>query len=176
MLFRSMKKVILSIAVILFASAICVAQKDNKFKFSVGAELALTSGNFSNTHSFGIGGTGQIEIPLQDKLQGVAYGGIIFYNGKSNGSGTKYKGTTIIPLRIGIKYFLTGSVYGGLQAGLGFIGGFEPYKGTAFSYSPQIGYEFKTNSGKSVDATFKYDAYSIGGTLGSIGLRVAYIF
>lgn len=171
-----MKKLLLSVAVILFASAACLAQKDNKFKFSVGAELALTSGGFSNTHSFGVGGTGQIEIPLQDKLQGVAYGGIMFYNGKSNGSGSKYKGATIIPLRVGLKYFLTGSVYGGLQAGLGFISGFSPYSGTAFSYSPQIGYEFQTNSGKSIDATFKYDAYSKSGTLGSLGLRLAYIF
>lgn len=172
-----MKKLILSAAVILFTSAISMAQKDNSFKFSIGGELGFTSGGFSNTHSFGIGGTAQIEIPLQDKLQGVAYGGIMFYNGKSAGTGLKNKGVTIIPVRVGVKYFLLGSVYGGLQAGLGFIGGPDYYSGTAFSYSPQLGYEFKTNSGKSVDITFKYDAYSkSGGTLSSLGFRVAYIF
>jgi hypothetical protein len=169
-----MKKLLLSAAVILFASAACVAQRDNKFKISVGPELAFTTGSFSSTHSFGIGGSGQVEIPLQDKLQGVAYGGVIFYNGKSAGSGIKNKGVTIVPLRIGLKYFLMGSVYGGLQAGLGFLGGAA--SGTAFSYSPQIGYEFQTNSGKSIDATFKYDAYSKDGTLGSLGIRLAYIF
>lgn len=169
-----MKKLLLSAAVILFASAACVAQRDNKFKISVGPELAFTTGSFSSTHSFGIGGSGQIEIPFQDKLQGIAYGGVVFYNGKSAGSGIKNKGVTIVPLRIGVKYFLVGSVYGGLQAGLGFLGGAA--SGTAFSYSPQIGYEFQTNSGKSIDATFKYDAYSKNGTLGSLGLRLAYIF
>ena len=150
------------------------AQKKDNVKLSVGAELALTTGGFSYTHSFGIGATGQVEIPLQEKLNGIAYGGILFFNGKSNGPGTKNKGATIIPVRIGVKYFLTGSVYGGLQAGLSSIGGFSSYSGTAFSYSPQIGYEFQTNSGKSIDLTFKYETYAVG-TLSAFGFRLAYI-
>ena len=172
-----MKKVILFTVIIFCAAAVSFAQRD-KLKLSVGAELGFATGGFSNTHSIGIGGSAQLEIPLQEKLQGVAYGGILLYTGKGipGESGKKYSGVTIIPLRIGIKYFLTGSVYGGLQAGLGFISGNEIYNGAAFSYSPQIGYEFKTNSGKSIDVTFKYDAYVKSGTLGSFGLRVAYIF
>jgi hypothetical protein len=170
-----MKKLILSAAVILFATAACVAQKENSFKFSVGAELLFPTGALSNSQSFGIGGTGMIEIPLQDKLQGVAYSGILLFKGKSAGNGYNNPGLTIIPLRVGVKYFLTGSVYGGLQAGIGFFSGYGT--GSAFSYSPQIGYEFKTNSGKSIDAAFKYDAYSkSGGTLSAIGFRLAYIF
>ncbi len=143
------------------------------FKFSAGVELALATGNFSNTHSFGIGATAQAEVHLQDKLYGTAYGGFLTYNGKSAGAGIKYKGQSIIPIRVGVKYFLTEGIYGGLQAGLGFL---NNGAGTAFSYSPQIGYEFKTKSDKSIDATFKYDAYSKNGTLGSFGFRLAYIF
>lgn len=154
-------------------TTIAFAQKKDNVKISVGAELAFTTGSFSNTHSLGFGGSAQLEIPMQEKLNGVAYGGIIFYNGKSAGSGIKNKGVTIIPVRVGIKYFLTGSVYTNLQAGLGFLGGNAT--GTAFSYSPQIGYEFQTNSGKSLDLTFKYDGYSKNGTLGSFGFRLAYI-
>jgi hypothetical protein len=149
-----------------------LAQKKDNVKLSLGAELALTTGGFSNTHSFGIGATGQLEIPIQEKLNGIAYGGIMLYNGKSYGPGLKFKGATIIPVRVGIKYFLTGSVYTNLQAGLGFIGGYGT--GTAFSYSPQLGYEFQTNSGKSIDLTLKYDAYTKG-SLSSFGLRLAYI-
>lgn len=171
-----MKKIILPglclIAICL--TSIAFAQKKDNIKLSVGAELAFATGNFSNTHSFGIGGSGQLEIPIQEKLNGVAYGGVIFYNGKSAGSGIKNKGITIVPIRVGIKYFLTGSVYTNLQLGLGLLGGAA--SGTAFSYSPQIGYEFQTNSGKSLDATFKYDGYSKDGTLGSFGVRLGYIF
>lgn len=165
------KSVLLSLIASCIISAGFSQKKDN-IKLSVGAELALTTGNFSNTHSFGIGGTGQLEIPIQEKLNGVAYSGIMFYNGKSAGTGIKSKGLTVIPVRVGIKYFLTGSVYTNLQAGLGFIGGYGT--GTAFSYSPQVGYEFQTNSGKSIDLTFKYDAYTKG-SLGSFGFRLAYI-
>lgn len=171
-----MKKISLLTLTVLCATMI-FGQKKQNIKFSVGAELAFTSGNFSNSHSFGIGGTGQLEIPLQDKLNGIAYGGIMLYNGKSDGAGKKIQGVTIIPLRIGVKYFLTGSVYTNLQAGLGFISGPDEFEGSAFSYSPQIGYEFQTNTGKNIDATFKYDAYAkSGGSLGSFGLRIAYIF
>lgn len=169
-----MKKLVLFSLLVLVLSTPTFAQKDNHFTFSVGAELGFATGSFSETHSVGIGGSAQIEIPIQDKLQGTGYIGILSYNGKSYGSGLKYKGQTIVPVRVGIKYFLSGGIYGGLQAGVGFL---SNSGGTAFSYSPQIGYEFKTKSGKAVDATFKYDAYSkSGGTLGALGLRLAYIF
>jgi hypothetical protein len=64
-------------------------------------------------------------------------------------------------------------VYGALQAGVAFLnnGG-----GTAFAYSPQLGYEFKTKTDKAIDASFKYDGYSKNGTLGAVGVRIAYIF
>lgn len=168
-----MKKIFVTTGFIFCMAAAAFAQ-DKNIKLSVGAELALPSGNLSSTQSFGFGGTAQLEIPLQEKLMGVAYGGIILFKGKSAGGGLNYPGLTIIPIRVGVKYFLTGSVYGGLQAGLGFLSNFGT--GTAFSYSPQVGYEFKTNSGKSIDATFKYDGYSKNGSFGSFGLRLAYIF
>ncbi|MES2850134.1 MAG: hypothetical protein V4685_13835 [Bacteroidota bacterium] len=171
-----MKKLILLTAVTIFASAVCVAQKREGLKLSVGPELAFTTGSFSNTHSIGIGGTAQLEIKLQEKLQGVAYGGFMFYNGKSViTSSTKNVGQTIIPIRIGVKYFLAGSIYGSLQAGVGLLSNY--YTGSAFSYSPQVGYEFETKNGKSIDATLKYDGYAkSGGGIGSFGLRIAYIF
>ncbi|MFT3679721.1 MAG: hypothetical protein QM791_05585 [Ferruginibacter sp.] len=167
-----MKKIILA-SVISVLSLAAVAQKDNNFQISVGAELGFATGSFSNTHSIGFGATAQIETPIQDKLQAVAYGGILSYNGKSVGGGTKFEGITIIPLRVGVKYFLTGSVYGAFQAGLGILG--NGADGTAFSYSPQLGYEFKTNSGKPIDATFKYDAYSKNGTIGAFNIRLALV-
>jgi hypothetical protein len=167
-----MKKVILLTSISLCVSAIIFAQ-DKGLKFSVGPELALPIGNFSNGWSFGIGATAQIEKSLQDKLYGTATGGIVFYNGKSVGNGLKNEGIAIIPLRVGAKYFLSGGIYGAMQVGLGFI---NKGIGTAFAYSPQVGYEFQTKSGKAVDATFKYDGYSKNGTLGEIAFRLAYIF
>ncbi len=168
-----MKKIIVFTLLAFFTSTMVMAQSDSKFRFSVGPELSFASGSFSNSHSIGIGGTAQAEISLQEHLYGTATFGLIAYNGKSSGAGYKYKGTTILPLRVGVKYFLSGGIYGAAQLGVGFLnnGG-----GTAFAYSPQIGYEFKTKSDKALDATFKYDGYSKDGTLGAIGFRLAYIF
>jgi hypothetical protein len=168
-----MKKIMVCMMVALGTSSLAVAQTDSKFKFSFGPELSLATGAFSNTHSFGIGASVQAEVLLQEHLYGTATFGLISYNGKSYGSGTKFKGETFLPLRVGAKYFLSGGVYGALQAGVAFLnnGG-----GTAFAYSPQLGYEFKTKTDKAIDASFKYDGYSKNGTMGAVGVRIAYIF
>ena len=60
--------------------------------------------------------------------------------------------------------------------GIGILNKLNNEGGTAFAYSPQIGYEFKTKTDKKIDATFKYDAYSKNGTIGALGFRLAYIF
>ena len=175
--------------VALSSSSFILAQSQPGFKFSVGPEIGFATGSFSNTHSIGIGGTIQAEVSLQEHLYGTATFGVMAYNGKSSGSNTNYKVATFIPLRVGAKYFLAGGFYGTFQLGVGFLKNTTPSlniltpntddSGTAFAYSPQIGYEFKTKSDKAIDATFKYDGYSGGnniGTVGAIGFRLAYIF
>lgn len=162
--------------VVFLTSAMATAQNDSKFKISVGPELSIPTGTFSIGWSFGIGGTGQVEIKLQENLFGTATAGVVFYNGKSLGAGLKNTGLTIVPIRVGGKYFFTEGIYGAAQIGIGIL---NRNSGTAFAYSPQIGYEFKTRSDKAIDASFKYDGYSAKaavGTLGAIGFRVAYIF
>lgn len=168
-----MKRIILFALISFCTSMMAMAQDQAAFKFSVGPEIGLATGSFANTHSFGIGATAQAEISLKKNLYGTLTAGVISYNGKSYGAGLKFKGATILPFRAGVKYFLIGGVYGGLQAGVGFL---NNAGGTAFAYSPQLGYEFKTKSGKAVDATFKYDGYSKDGTISALGFRLAYIF
>ena len=90
--------------VALSTSSLILAQSQASFKFSAGPELGFATGSFSNTHSIGIGGTAQAEVYLQEHLYGTATFGIISYNGKSNGAGTKYKGETFLPLRVGAKF------------------------------------------------------------------------
>lgn len=176
-----MKKLILSAFAIIALTVVSTAQSDRSFSFSAGAELGIATGSFSDSHSVGTGATIQAEIGLMDKLKGTATFGVLAYAGKSvTILGQKYKnpGQTILPLRIGAKYFLTEGIYAGAQLGVGFLG--NSASGTAFAYSPlMLGYEFRTNSDKSIDATIKYDAYTGSnhiGTIGTFGLRLAYIF
>ena len=181
-----MKKIIVFTLVTFVTSTIIMAQSDSKFRLSVGPELSFPSGSFSNHHSVGIGGSAQAEVSLQEHLYGTATFGVMAYKGRSSGSNVDYKTATIIPLRVGVKYFLAGGIYGAAQLGVGFLSNTNPSDnistpnlndaGTAFAYSPQIGYEFKTKSGKALDASFKYEGYSKDGTIGAIGFRLAYIF
>ena len=170
-----MKRKVLLPFLALFISGFVIAQDAQKFRFSVGPELSFATGSFAITHSVGVGATIQAEIPLQQYLYGTATTGFVGYGGKSIAS-TNLKATsqTIIPIKVGIKYFFIGGFYGAAQIGVGILG--NNAKGAAFAYTPQIGYEFKTKSGKAVDATFKYDGYSKNGTIEAIGFRLAYIF
>ena len=97
------------------------------------------------------------------------------YFGKSIAPGVKYSATTILPLRIGARYYVGDGLHFGAQLGVGFVN--YVTSTTAFAYSPQVGYNFRTARGKAIDATFKYDAYAVsGGTLAAVDIRIAYIF
>ena len=160
---------------LLIISSAAIAQDETGFKFSVGPELGFAAGSFSNTHSVGTGATLQAEYHMFDKMSLTGTVGVLFYAGKSQGNNLKNNAQTIIPLRGGIKYFVAGGAYIGAQAGVAFLGSYDKY--VSFAYSPLLGYEFDTKSGKSLDATLKYDAYSGGnGTIGAIGVRLAYFF
>jgi hypothetical protein len=168
-----MKKLLLFGVVVTVISLSAHAQDRSNFRFSVGAELGLPTGGFSNSHSLGIGGTAQAEISLQENLMGTATAGFLVFKGKSipGLSNANYPEQAIIPVRIGVKYFLTTGIYGALQTGVGFL---NNDGGTAFAYSPQIGYEFESKNNKSFDVSIKYDGYAkSGGSIGYFGIRVA---
>ena len=165
-----MRKFILFTLVALVVSKAGFAQHDGKLKITVGPELGFATGNFSNNYSVSYGGTGQVEIALQENLRGTATSGIIFYNGKSLGNGVKNTGINIIPLRIGGKYYFTAGIYGAFQAGVGFL---NKGLGTAFAFSPQVGYEFISKGDRGLDLTFKYDGYAKSGTIGGLAVRLA---
>ena len=160
-------------------TAICTGafaqkQRDKKFNFSIGPEIGFATGAFNATHSVGIGATIQAENNVGTGTNVTLTTGYLSYAGRSAGAGVKYKAAGIIPLKAGVKFFLTKGFYGAAQLGAGF---FNNGGGTAFAYTPMVGYEFDTKSGKAVDASFKYDGYSKNGTgLGSVGLRLAYRF
>lgn len=169
-----MKKIFVLLLIACASSVTLMAQNDSRFKFSAGPELSIATGTFADLYSFGIGATGQVEFNLQENLFATGTTGIIFYNGKSIGNGNKKSGLNIIPIKVGVKYFIAGSVYVGAQTGVGII---NKNLGTYFAYSPLVGYEFKTTSEKALDATLKFDGYSgSGSSISSVGVRLAYIF
>lgn len=170
-----MKRIFVLTVIAVCSSLMVTAQKDGTTRFSLGPELNIATGTFANGWGLGLGVSVQAEHFYQENLSGTVYFGLLDYFGKSNGVGSKYTSTTILPLRVGGRYYIGDGFHVGAQIGLGFVS----YVGssTAFAYSPQFGYNFKTAKGQSIDAVFKYDGYAVsGGSLSSVGFRVAYIF
>ena len=171
-----MKRYFLAVAITaIYTGAFAQKETDKKFNFSAGPEIGFATGNFNNTHSIGFGATIQGEFNIAPSANFTLTAGFLSYAGRSAGSGIKNKAQSIIPLKAGLKYYLSEGFYGAAQLGAGFLGSYRT--GAALAYTPMLGYEFNTNSGKAVDASFKYDGYSKNGTgLGSIGFRLAYRF
>ena len=110
-----MRKIVIFLLII---STAAIAQDETGFKFSVGPELGFAAGSFSNTHSVGTGATLQAEYHMFEKMNLTGTVGVLFYAGKSQGNNLKNNPQTIIPLRGGIKYFVSGGAYIGAQAGV----------------------------------------------------------
>jgi len=169
-----MKKLVILTIITISLSTVVKAQKFGETRFSLGPEIGAATGTFGNVAGLGLGATVQAEHFYQENVSGTILLGFVDYFGSSYNNNLKYKSTLIIPLRVGGRYYIGDGFHLGAQIGVGFISGL--YSTTAFAYSPQIGYNFKTNKGRAIDATFKYDGYASSGSLSAVGIRVAYIF
>ncbi len=149
-------------------------ETNKPLKFSIGLEAALPLGDFGDVSSFGIGGSAQADYSVAEKLALTLNAGYISFSGKSYTiAGTTYKAsaTGFIPVLAGFKYDLTPQLYGSAQLGVTFSD--QSGGGSIFTYAPGLGYKFTEN----FDALLKYTGYSDkGGTLNTVGLRIAYTF
>jgi len=93
----------LVLVVSLFLSA-----TDSLAQFSVGAELGLPVGSFSNSSNPGIGASIRYDASLADKLSWTASAGFLIFGGRSYLGGA-YGNFSIIPLVGGVKYYLVKS-------------------------------------------------------------------
>ena len=149
------------------------AQK--KVTFSVGPELGLVADINNVLWGLGLGATAQAEFNIQEKITGTTTAGFNVYFGKSSGVGIRAKNVSVIPVRVGGRYYFSDAFYGAAQLGVGFMN-FAGTQRTKFAYSPQIGYKFN-RTGKAIDATLKLDGYAgKGGSFNAVGVRVAFEF
>jgi hypothetical protein len=165
-----MKKLFFIMA--LTAASVAGYSQNSNVKFGVGLEAAFPLGNFGDAYSFGIGGSAQANFVLDPTLDLTLQAGYISFQGKTvNG----YKSPTIgyVPVLGGIEYKFTPQVFGSAQLGATFLTG-NGASGTAFTYSPGIGYKFTDN----FNVLLKYTGYSEKNSdnTGTIGLRLGYTF
>ena len=162
-----MKKVLLATMLFVGIAVSGFAQKGSNF--SVGLEAGLPVGNASNAYSFVIGGSFKYEAPIATGTSFTLTAGYSSFQGKTV-AGFKFPAAGFIPVKAGIKYFLADAFYGEAQLGAAFST--QKNGGTAFAYSPGIGYKFSDV----LDLGVRYEAWSNNGTVGQIGARLGFTF
>ena len=174
--------------VLLIGLLIFLASSKTFAQFSVGAEVGLPMGNFSDIAKAGFGGSVRYEATINDKLNWSASAGYLSFTGKDFtvlNVTIPFGNSSIIPLVGGIKYYFSeasNGFYGAADLGLNFIsyytysynsgngGGYNSSSAseTRFGFAPGIGYRMGN-----WDFTAKYNLISDANYL---GLRAAYIF
>ncbi len=141
------------------------------FRFGIGLEAGVPTGNASNVSNFSLGGTARLQYGLTNDLALTLTSG--YYNMflKSpfkDAPGAKDIG--IVPLKAGIKAFFAENLYFGAEVGAGF----ETNSGgsTKFIASPGLGW-----ANKSWDVSARYENFAgQNNNYGLVGLRLAYGF
>ena len=180
-----MKKLFLLVAAFVFFNNIASAQAKNKFQFSLGADITYVS-NVDQAVFWGAGYGGSVQASyfFSEKVSGSFLAGYSAYPGVSRFGGDIVPAIKIIPVRAGVNYFVYKELYIAAQVGAGFfntsgIGATSSFdfNGSSFSYSAQLGYQFKIKGKKRIDLSAKYEAYlKTPKNFYAAGGRVAYIF
>jgi hypothetical protein len=175
-----MKTKFLITLTILFVTAFALTSSAQNGRVSLGAELALPSGDFGESAGMGFGGSLRYEHPMGDNLGLMLTVGYLMFGSETVESGVpglayyKYEYTSsMIPIMAGAKYYFSDQqegFYGKVQLGItmlstksevtiDFGGSSESSSDTqsnsAFTWSPGIGYCIGN-----IDIGFGYYAFS----------------
>ncbi len=171
-----MKKItkIIASAVAALALFVTVDANAQSAKFGIGLNAGAGTGS---GQKFALGGDLRYQFDIAKQLSiPVTAGFTSIFNDDITIGNTTYevKNTNYIPVKAGLKYFFNDSgagAYGLAEAGAAF--GTNDGAGTAFVYSPAIGYAWSNG----LDLAAKYEGLSNNGVNGGyVGLRLAYGF
>ena len=171
-----MKKTLLTLIILIGVTLNSFAQKADGSKFSIGIEAGLPVGDASNISSYAIGASLKYSHPIADKTYFTASGGYTYFPYKNDikialtGLGLDKSGEGFVPVKLGVKYFITDVFYGEGQVGAAIST--ESDGSTGFAYSPGIGLQFD----KALDIGVRFESWTHNSTLSQFALRLAYCF
>ncbi len=149
-------------------------------RLSVGPEFGLPVGNLSDSFDWNFGGSVQADFTIAKALYVTVNAG---YNNIFGKSDIDVPDLQLIPVKAGLKYFPTKSVYVQAEAGANFLtnkSDFVGGKSTAFVYAPQVGILLPFSSKSFLDAGVRFEGntkFVEGGESSNyFGLRLAYSF
>lgn len=168
-------------AIFLGSSAKAQTITPGKWRFGVGVEGGLVTGDAHNYSNLELGGTARLQYGFTDHAALTLTSGYYNFFGKSYG-GDKYQSLGMVPIKAGIKYFVSPNIYLAGEAGVGIETKAFAYQGepdalasqtnTKLLLTPGVGY-----ATKHWDVGVRYENYSGQGfNYGVVGLRLAYGF
>jgi hypothetical protein len=169
-----MKKFSLLLILAFVVSTSLFAQKQG---ISIGGNVNLPVGEWSDVANTGFGGSVTYEKPMGKNVLGVLYTGYSYFDGVVEGNSW-----SMIPLLAGVKYYLSNNqdLYFGFLLGANFIT--HDYSNILitgsdnsayFSGNVNFGYELKTSENGALDIS---TGFMFINQQSFIGVRAAYIF
>ena len=174
-----------AVAVAIFFGSSAKAQSitPDQFRFGVGVESGIVTGDAHNVSNLYLGGTARLQYGLSKTVALTLTSGYYNFFGKDEpGTSEKYQSLGMVPIKAGIKYFFVPSFYLSGEAGIGIETKAFAYQGepddlasqtnTKLLLSPGVGW-----ASKHWDVGVRYENYS-GQSVnyGVVGLRLAYGF
>ena len=154
----------------------------NAFRFGFGVEGLAPVGDLHKVSNIGLGIIPRLQYGAADNLAITLTSGYYNFFGKTDDANVKYKSYGVIPVKAGIKAFVSQNVYLSAEVGAGFETSApgdikEPIETdfgthTKLLASPGIGW-----ANQKWDVGARYENFSgQGNSFGTIGLRIAYGF
>lgn len=140
-----MKKVIVLVLFSMYVLSLQAQKRSSKgdFQFAAGLNLGFPVGDFSDSHSVGLGFTLQPEYRVNSSLSIYGSTGFTNFFGKTVDFPVipdhKYKDQGVIPIVAGPKINITPQFFMGAKLGVAILTGAT--EGAGFNYQPQLGYE-----------------------------------
>jgi hypothetical protein len=164
-----MKKLVLLLTVLCGLSITSFAQSS---KTSIGFEAGLPVGDAKDGFDAVIGGSIKYDLPIATSTYFTLSAGYnAFLSNDFTKAVTGKSSFGFVPLKVGVKYYFDQGFFGEAQAGAAIST--QKNGGTAFAYSPGIGYSFPSG----FEAGVRYEGWSKdGGTTSQANLRLAFNF
>lgn len=144
------------------------AQTPNNWRVGFGIDAGPAT---TKASKYVLGGDIRIEKDINPRLVGTFTTGFTHFFEKNHFADYTQYGSpyNVIPVKLGVKYFVANNIYVGGEAGAGFA--FEQW-GTSFLWSPSVGVAFKNG----MDVSVKYEDYTKDKATKNIALRLGYSF
>ncbi|MDB5150533.1 MAG: hypothetical protein JWQ57_4553 [Mucilaginibacter sp.] len=158
----------LFILVILSAAAAQAQSNNSSWRVGFGIDAGVST---SDAFKYALGGDIRIQKDFSKRVSGTLTTGFSHFFEKDHFANYTQYGSpyNVIPVKLGVKYFVDDNLYLGGEAGAGFA--FEQW-GTSFLWSPSVGMAFKNG----IDLSLKYEDYTKDKATKTLGLRLAYGF